>query len=430
MSGLLTAKALAPFHSTVTMVERDDLPSTGGIRRGVPHGEHLHILTPRGSQLFEQLCPGILDELVAEGVPTWLDGDLSKLRMSVGRHEIVRSGQLRGPNACAQYYASRPLLEETLRQRVFALPNIRIVENTHMADVVLRDYRIAGIRITDRTSGRKSTLEADLVVDATGHRSRTPAVLDALGYGRPPVEEAPAGLAYTTQRLQLAANDSPAQFVTYPEVPSRSGGFALIAIEGGEVLLTVFSTAGIEIPKDYEQMLEFIGAFAPADIVATVGAATPLGQAAHYHLSTNRWHRYDKMRKLPEGLLVVGDAVCRMNPLQANGMTVAALEATELQHCLRRGSAPLTRRFFRATARRINPLWQAVTQPDVALPQAVGGRAYRNRPLGRSYMRRLMSAAETDPYVAEHFLRVVGMVDSPARLFHPTLICRLIAARR
>jgi 2-polyprenyl-6-methoxyphenol hydroxylase-like FAD-dependent oxidoreductase len=46
VSGLLAAKALAASYHTVTVVERDDLLNVAGVRRGVPHGEHLHVLMP------------------------------------------------------------------------------------------------------------------------------------------------------------------------------------------------------------------------------------------------------------------------------------------------------------------------------------------------------------------------------------------------
>ena len=49
---------------------------------------------PRGAQILDELFPGFLNELVADGAPVWDDGELSKLHLSFGGHEILRSGKI------------------------------------------------------------------------------------------------------------------------------------------------------------------------------------------------------------------------------------------------------------------------------------------------------------------------------------------------
>jgi hypothetical protein len=56
-----------------------------------------------------------------------------------------------------------------------------------------------GARVRRRVDGSaEEVLDADLVVDATGRGSRTPAWLEALGYPRPPNEQVRIGLGYAT----------------------------------------------------------------------------------------------------------------------------------------------------------------------------------------------------------------------------------------
>jgi hypothetical protein len=42
-----------------------------------------------------------------------------------------------------------------------------------------------------------------------------------------------------------------------------------------------------------------------------------------------------------------------------------------------------------------------------------------------AYIARVLTAAETDPVVAEQFFRVSGMIDPPARLLRPSLMIRV-----
>ena len=86
-------------------------------------------------------------------------------------------------------------------------------------------------------------------------------------------------------------------------------------------------------------------------------------------MPATRWRRYDKMNRWPAGLLVIGDAICSLNPIYGQGMTVAALEAELLQQCLHRATDQLQRRYFRATARPIGNAWQLAPGQTSACPR-------------------------------------------------------------
>src|SRR5712672_851642 len=108
MGGLLAARVLADFFRTVTVVERDVLPDDPVNRRGVPQDRHPHALLARGAQILDELFPGILNELVADGAPVWDDGELSKLYFSFGGHLLVRSGRIRNHKARTTSSCIRP----------------------------------------------------------------------------------------------------------------------------------------------------------------------------------------------------------------------------------------------------------------------------------------------------------------------------------
>jgi 2-polyprenyl-6-methoxyphenol hydroxylase-like FAD-dependent oxidoreductase len=425
MSGLLAARVLSDFYETVTVVERDVLPDGPANRRGVPQDSHAHLLLTRGAQILAELFPGFLEELVADGVPVWDDGDLSKLYVSVGGHRLNRDGHLRRP--LRDYHPSRVLLEDRVRRRVFAIPNVTILDGREVVELTStteRD-RVTGAVVADRATEERSALTAALVVDATGRGSRTPVFLDRLGYGRPHEDVLGVRISYTSQLLHLPRGRMPADVVgAFPE-PHRPTAFALIGNEGDRSVLSVGLLGERGPAEQYSEMLSFLAKFAPADVMDALRAAKPIGKGSTYHVPSNRWRRYDKMRQTPEGLLVVGDAFCGFNPIYGQGMTIAALEAIALRDCLRQGRSDLPRRFFHAAAKKIRVAWQTAVSSDLGLPGVTGSRPLGMR-LTSAYLNRVLTAAESDPAVTEQFIRVNGMIDPPARLFRPAMVFRVV----
>ena len=94
--------------------------------------------------------------------------------------------------------------------------------------------------------------------------------------------------------------------------------------------------------------------------------------ATPYH--SNRWRRYDELRRLPSGLLAVGDAICSFNPIYGQGMTVAAMDSLALRGSLRDGGRDLPRRFFASAAKEIGVAWQMAVGSDLALPEVKAPR--------------------------------------------------------
>jgi 2-polyprenyl-6-methoxyphenol hydroxylase-like FAD-dependent oxidoreductase len=429
MSGLLAARVLADFYRSVTVVERDVLPIGCAQRRGVPQGQHVHALWARGSQILDTLFPGLLTELIADGCKVWDDGDFSRFWLSLGGHQFVRCGSF--PDfqpSDAYYYPSRPFLEGHCRRRVRAIPNVALMDG-HDVDGLTSDDdggRITGVSVTSRSSGEKRSLTADLVVDATGRASRAPAFLNHLGYERPVEDEVVMRLTYASQLLQIPAGMHKEVLVLLGQVPRRPTGMALTAYENNTWMLTVFGMVGREPPADYVGMLRFIEDFTPAHVMSALRCAEPLGEVARYRTPSSRWRRYDKMRRFPAGLLVFGDAIASFDPIYGQGMTVAALQAVELDRCLRRGSTNLAARYFRAAAKPIGVAWRLAVGGDLTVPEVEGPRPLSTR-LTNKYVDRVQAAAETDAIIAKRFLRVAGFHDSPASLMLPSVVLRVAA---
>jgi len=426
MGGLLAARVLADFFETVTVVERDVLPDDPAVRRGVPQGRHVHVLLARGAQTFDELFPGFLDELVADGAPVWDDGELSKLHLSFGGHDILRSGKVaKEPKALAIHMPSRPFLECHVRRRLGAMSNVTILSGHEVVELAATPdrRRVTGVRVVSPNDGVERELTADVVMDAMGRGAHTPALLESLGYGRPVEDHIVMHTNYVSQLLRIPAGTLKEMLVDIGPAPDRPAGMFLSGYENDTWMFTVFGMVGHQPPRDLAGMLSFAQEYCPAHLIAAMRAAEPIGEVAHHHMPSSQWRRYDKMSRLPDGLLVCGDAICSFNPIYGQGMTVAALEAVALRACLRRGDAALPRRYFRASAKPIGVAWQMVASLDLAFP-AVAGRRSRWLRVATRLVDWALTASESDPVVAVRFFRVNSLIDHPIRLLHPAFVCR------
>lgn len=428
MGGLLAARVLADFYQKVTVVERDLLPDVPLNRRGVPQGRHPHALLGKAVEIIGDLFPGIFDQLRSDGAIKWDDGDMSRFWSKFAGHLMVRSS-IPDPASLTDYHLSRPLLEHAVRRAVHKIPNIEFLEEHDFVGLTAdTDHaRITGTRVQKRGGTDETVITADLVIDATGRGSRTPLFLEELGYPRPRDDEIEVRIAYATVPVRIPRGTLHELVVTNYPIPSRPTMFAMFACENDMYLVLGGGVGGQAPPADVAELVDLAATLAPSHVTAALQSAEILGNLAHYRIPSNRWRRYDKLARLPAGLIVFGDSICSFNPIYGQGMTVAAIEAEVLRDCLCVGDRNLPRRFYGKSANKIRVAWRTAVGSDLMLPQVPGRRPLFVRAMN-SYMDRVLTAAETDPLVAQQFFRVVQMLDGPSALFRPHLLRRMAKA--
>jgi len=422
IAGLLAARVLADAYPQVTVVDRDELVPGSEPRRGAPQGRHIHALLARGQQVLEQLFPGLTAELAAHGAPI---GDaLGDARLLFGGHRLSRAA-----TGLVAVSASRPLLEDRVRNRVRTLRGVRFAPPSKV--VGLRSSanrrRVTGVRVLRRSPGSaEEVLDADLVVDATGRGSRAPAWLEALGFDRPEEDRVRVDVGYATRRYLLSSDalDGDLACVNGP-TPDQPRGGALTRLEGDVWMLTLFGLLGDHPPTDPSGFGAFARSLRFPDLHDAVRTAEPIGDPVAFRFPAHIRRRYERMRHFPEGFLVMGDAVCSFNPIYGQGMTVAALQALALRHHLRPGAGPRSRRVLRSIARVIDAPWELAVGADLALPGVKGRRSLKLR-MASAYVNRLQIAAARDTTVAQAFVRVTGLVDRPEALLRPGIALRVM----
>jgi 2-polyprenyl-6-methoxyphenol hydroxylase-like FAD-dependent oxidoreductase len=422
MSGLLAARVLSDFFDTVTLLERDTFPVPGEQRKGAPQGKHAHGLHARGREILEQMFPNFTQEMAAEGGLV-LDASQEFRWFANGGYHQPSTSDLKG------LLVSRPLLEAGVRTRVLALPNVRALENCDVPGVTTTEdrARVTGVRLVRRATGSaEEILTADLVVDATGRGSRTPAWLKALGYEQPAEERVKIDLGYTTcvyRRTpdQLAGRRG---IAIAGDPPNGRTGVAM-AQEGDRWIVTIGGYAGDFAPLDPQGFLDYARELPTPDIYALIKDAERLSEPVAYRFAASLRRRYERMTRFPAGYLVFGDAICSFNPVYGQGMSVAALEALVLQDCLAQGGHALAPRFFKKASTVVDGPWSVAVGNDLRYPH-VEGRRTRMGQFINWYIGKLHIAAREDAALSIAFLRVVNMIASPASLLHPRISLRVL----
>ncbi|WP_158021303.1 FAD-dependent oxidoreductase [Mycolicibacterium chubuense] len=428
MAGLLTARVLTEFYDHVSLIERDELDDSAAPRRGVPQSRQPHLLLARCGLILEELFPGITADLVAGGAHEWRDGDLSRFHAHFGGHLLARDGRIPDPGSVVNYFASRAFLESHVRRRVLALPTLTLMDRHDIDSLVCRGCAVTGVRVTSRADRATRDIDADLVVDATGRGSRTPAFLEQMGYPRPREDHLAVNVCYVSMPVRIPDGALHEYLIVDLFKPGKPRGFAMLRCEN-DTWIAAIGTLGkdVEAPASAAELMAFAEPLMPPHVFAAIKAGEPLDDVALHRFPANRWRRYDRMVRFPAHLLVTGDAVCSFNPIYGQGMTVAAVEVMTLRGCLRRSGTDLPRRFHRAAAKTVAVAWRTAVGSDLSLPEVEGPRTLSAR-LSNGYVDRVLRAAETDPWVAQQFFQVTGMLSPPAVLFRPAMLRRLAGA--
>lgn len=418
VAGLCAAKLLSEHFERVTLYERDQLPDTPVNRSAIPQGDHVHLLMARGAEELEKVFPGLLSAMTDEGVPV-VQNQPESIHFTAGGH-VLGTGQVLESNFTA-YVPSRAQLEWQIRSRVSALPKVRIIERGVTEPV----YDPVAGRVTGVVLDDGETVPADLVVDASGRGSRLPTWLEQWGFGRPREDSVKIGVTYASQRVRIPAGLMAEKMVLVSAPHDRPLGMGMLFHEDAIWTVTAFGVAKAEPPGNFTGICDLADTVLPPHISAALRAGEPVGQMNFHRYPTSKWRRYDKMDRLPEGIFPFGDAVASLNPTFGQGVTMTALQAANLREALSPGVDGFVHRLIRRTARTTLPVWLMNSVADIEAHGAQGPRPKWYGPMFGLFDQ-FLGAAETDPVLAEWFLRRTSLLDSVWMTPPPRIIGRAV----
>ena len=376
MGGLTAAGALADRFDQVAVLERDTLPSEPTYRAGTPQARHVHALLLSGQRALSELFPGFEQDLARAGaVPLRVGLDV----------RIERPGYDPFPQrdlGWFSYAVSRPTIERAVRRRVESRANTTLRQRCRVQEVLASPNggAVTGVRY-ENGNGASETIAADLVVDASGRGAFTLALLQSIG--RPLPEETTIGIDLGYATCVFAVPDDASTdwkgVMTFGQAPQNSRGGLMLPLEGNRWMATIGGRHGDVPSGDAEGFLTYARALRTPTIYNAISQAKRLDGVARYGFPESVRRHFERLDVFPRGLLPIGDAICRFNPVYGQGMSVAALggvptpEAPRETRPRRNPIAALAPTFFAEVQPLIETPW-SVAILDFAFPDTRGQR--------------------------------------------------------
>lgn len=422
-TGLISAGAVARHFARVTVIDRDTLPDEPLWRKGAPQSRHVHVLLSGGRNIMDNYFPGFTTEMVER------DAQLIDMAEDIAWYH---SGgwKLRFPSGVMLLSLSKGFLEWSLRRRVAQIPNIAIRDKCGIKGLHVEHGHVKGVVLDDG-----ATLQADLVIDASGRSSRSAQWLQAAGFGTPHITELPVDVGYSTRVFApTSVRHDWRALLVHPKHPDTRCA-VLLPIEDNRWQVTLVGWRGDHPPGDEEGFMEWTKGLATPDFYKAIEKAQALEPVRQWRFPSNLRRHYDKLASMPDGIVIVGDACVSINPIYAQGMSHGAIGASILDQCLfeqraraSAGQSPvagLTRRFQKKYSKLIDECWMTSTTEDYGATDGVVDTTLRTKALNW-YMSKVNELTWADKSAAKAFLDVMHFLSPPKTLFRPSFVMRTL----
>lgn len=422
LGGLLAARVASEYVDEVLLLERGSLDLDSGHRKETPHTWHAHGLLASGARELERLFPGLQQAWSERGGQS---GDI------MGAVRFYANGQrfMRREIGIAGFAVGRSVIEASVRERVLALPQVRVRTGCRVIGLHQGQGRVRGVQVlTEGQGGTAELLAAELVIDASGRASRLPHWLVAAGLPAPAEEHVDMDVRYATVYLRRAPHqlqeDGPCEIVIHAATPERPRPAVIIGQEDGRWVMTLGGYGGDAPPSSREGFLQRAVAQGP-EFAQLVRECEWLSDPVSYRMPFSRRRHYEALGQPVAGLVAFADSLCSFNPVFGQGMSVMCLQTHALAECLQAGfSTAAVRRYYKAAAKVIDTAWMTSASADQALPGVPDRRALPDKLIGR-YVQRLFRAAAVDADVAQAFIEVSHLLRPPPFILRPSVMFKV-----
>ena len=443
VTGLGAALAFSNEGHRVTVLERDATPMPASHveaferwdRRGSPQVRHSHAFLARLYGLIRAHAPSLLARFLACGAEELRFVDLAKRTLPNAVFEP-------GDDDVVMLACRRITFEYLLRRHVIDSGRVDFRDGDEvtglLADVpAAGPPRVRGVRLVDGRGARQE-LAADLVLDASGRRSKLPAWLVGIGAAKPREESEPCGIFYSSRFYKLRDGVTPppltngmGQDLGYLKIglfpgDARIFSLTLAASPDDDVLRGVLRTSGFERAA---RALPFLNGWVSDETAVPISDVHGMA-----NLRNTRHFLVEGGEPLALGVLALGDAHIHTNPITGRGCSLGWVSAFLAAESLRKhpdDARALALHYDEGVVREIVPWYELQRQQDrdaieVDAIQRRGEDPFKvERPDGsqdpKAFMRSLLReglghALREDMGVLRAFMRVLNLLDPPQDL--------------
>ncbi|PHD47350.1 glutamate synthase [Bacillus toyonensis] len=428
MAGKFAAKALSTSFKEVIILEVGDKWDGKASRKRVPQSDHPHVLLKGGEKAIEELFPTITNELIKAGsIINNFTRDLKWHQFGLWKQPFI--GEIH------MIQQSRPLLEWHIQKRIDQISNITITYKTLVNGLLVdgKLNKVCGVKVKYLETGMQEEVHADIVIDASGFGSKS---MEWLREYEIEVQEEKVriDLFYATKMFQLKENEELdcCNMLMSPSFPENPYGVLIQTIEDNRYFVTFSGYANEKAPQTDDEFYDFAENLSISNVTDFLNKAEGITDIKTYKIPYQVRRRFDLVNNVPEGLLVVGDAQCRFDPVFGQGVSVAAMEAHQLQLLLqsrKQLDKTFTQQFYKKTTDIIEIPWDMTTTEISRHPQLKRELTTKQK-FQLWYTKQIyrLSASDSDVYI--RLVRVMNLIRSPFHLFHPKVLLAVLLNRK
>ena len=259
-------------------------------------------------------------------------------------------------------------------------------------------------------------------------------LLDTLGWERPAETEIGVDLSYATVVAPIPPNAPPdwKLVLTQPDPPFLALHAVLVPTEDNRWIIAIADHHATFRLETWESFLETSRSLTTPTVYNALRCAEPADGIRHYRFPASIWKHFERLPRLPRGVLPVADALCRFNPIHGQGMSVAAKQARLLQAVSRRAAAEpdriaaLQTGFMAEVASVLETPWNMSTSADLAFPATRGERPETFEE-ARQFEAAVFRAAVADPVIHRATMEVAQLLQPQSLLHEPEIMRRIEA---
>ncbi|MDA2447450.1 NAD(P)/FAD-dependent oxidoreductase [Bacillus cereus] len=428
MAGKFAAKALSTSFKEVIIIEAGERWDGKSSRKRVPQSNHPHVLLKGGENAIEELFPNITNELIEAGsIINNFTRDLKWHQFGLWKQPFIGEVHM--------IQLSRPLLEWHIQKRIHQISNITIKYETLVKGLLVdaKLNKVCGVKVKYLETNTQEEVHADLVVDASGFGSKS---IEWLREYEIKVQEEKVriDLFYATKMFKLKENEELdcCNMLMSPSFPDNPYGVLIQTIEDNRYFVTFSGYANEKAPQTDDEFYDFAENLSISNVTDFLNKAEGITDIKTYKIPYQVRRRFDLVNNVPEGLVVIGDAQCRFDPVFGQGVSVAAMEAHQLQLLLqdrKQLDKTFTQQFYKKAATIIETPWDMTTTEISRHPQLKRELTTKQK-FQLWYTKQIyrLSASNSDVYI--RLVRVMNLIRSPFHLFHPKVLLSVLLNRK